>query len=241
MPLPVFGSYSFAWLAETAAITQQKAGVAGPVLSPTRLGGAVEISKRLLLQSSVNVEGTIRQLLFDGYEAAINAAAINGSGAANQPTGILNTSGIGAGSSSAAVVPTRSLVLELVAAIEAANAAGQNLAFLMNPVLKNLLQNVKIDTGSGRFLMEAANELLGYKAVSTTHVPTLTGDNNPLIFGDWSKMFIGEWGSMSLLSDPYSAALSNSVRLIVNGHADVKVAQPTAFAANKWFNDTAAV
>lgn len=239
VPLPVASNYSFAWLAETAAITPAKGEFDGPTLSPKRLGSAVEISNRLLQQSSINVEGTIRQLLFGAYDRAINSAAINGSGASNQPTGVLNTTGIGAGSSAAAVVPTRALVLELVAAIEAADASEQSLAFLMAPGLKNLLQNTKVDEGSGIFLMNYLAELVGHKAVSTTLVPALSG-NYPLIFGDWSKLFIGEWGSMSVLSDPYSASLNNSVRLVVNGHADVAIAQPTAFAANKFFNAVAA-
>jgi len=121
--------------------------------------------------------------------------------------------------------------------VEAANGTTNNLAFLGAPGLKHLLETIKVDSGSGRFLMEKMNELFGYKFVSSTLVPALSG-NFPLIYGDWSQLFIGEWGSLSVLSDPYSGSLSNSVRLVVNGHADVAIAQPTAFAVNKFFNAT---
>jgi len=233
IPLPVGNNYSYSWLAETAAITPQKQEFDGPVLSPKRLGAAVEISNRLLLQSSVNVEGTIRQLLFEGYDRAINAAAINGAGTAVEPTGVLNTTGVQQSATVAGTAIARSMVVELSALIEAANASENSLAFLMSPELKAILQNAKTDAGSGIFLMDGNNQLLGYKTVSSTLVPELAG-NKVLLFGDWSKLFIGEWGAMSVMSDPYSASLSNSIRLVVNGHADVAIAQPSAFAANKF-------
>ncbi|WP_271856080.1 phage major capsid protein [Patiriisocius marinus] len=237
IPLPVLKDYDFAWLAETAAITPQKKEIAGPTLSPKRLGAAVEISNRLLLQSSVDVEAMIRGRLIAGYDRAIDTAAINGSGTSNQPLGLLNNTGVSTGVSTDADVPTKALVAELVSLVETANATSQNLSFLGAPALKYLLEITKLDTGSGRFLMEKMNELLGYNFVSSTLVPTLSG-NQPLIYGDWSQMFIGEWGALSVLSDPYSGALSNSVRLVLNGHADVQIAQPTAFAVNKFFNAT---
>ena len=283
-------------MAETAAITPQKKEISGPSLSPNRLGAAVEISNSLLIQSSVDVESMIRGLIIQGYQRAIDAAAINGSGSSNQPEGILNNSSVPTGASTDADEPSKLLITELVSKLEAANSTTNNLAFLGAPGLKHLIENTKLDTGSGRFLMEKMNELFGYKFVTSTLVPALSGNfplifgdwskmflgapglkhlientkldtgsgrflmekmnelfgykfvtstlvpalsgNFPLIFGDWSKMFIGEWGSLSVLSDPYSGALSNSVRLVLNGHADVAIAQPNAFAVNKYFNAT---
>ncbi len=231
VPLPVAGNYDFNWLGETEAIVQQKQTFTGPSLSPNRLGGAVDLSNRLLAQSSVNVEGMIRDLLLSGYNRAINSAAINGSGAANQPTGILNLAGVQQSSTTILTTATRAMLTELPALVEAANAGEGK--FLLSPQLKEILQNIKTDAGSGQFLMDAANMILGFDAVSSTLVPELAG-GKVLIYGDFSKMFIGEWGSISVLSDPYSAAMNNSVRLIVNAHADVAVAQPTAFAVNKF-------
>lgn len=236
VPLPVGNNYDFAWLAETEPITPQKRKYEGAVLSPKRLGAAVEISNRLLIQSSINVEQTVRNLLFAGYDRAINQAAINGSGTNNQPTGILNTTGVQQSTTVAAAVPTRAMAVELPALIEAANSTESSLGYLMSPQLKALLQNTKVDAGSGMFLMPTKDGLMGYNAVSSTLVPELTG-NQVLIFGDWSQLYVGEWGSMSVLSDPYSASLSNAVRLVVNGHADVAIAQPDAFAVNKFINE----
>jgi HK97 family phage major capsid protein len=236
IPLPVLGNYDFSWLSETGAIVPQKQQITGPKLSPNRLGAAVDLSNRLLVQSSLSVESMIRELLLQGYNKAIDAAAINGSGSANQPTGILNKAGVNQGTSSESVAPTKALIAELIKLVETANATNTNISFLGSPTMKYLLEITKLDAGSGRFLMEKMDELLGYNFVSSTLVPQLA-TNSPLIYGDFSQLFIGEWGSMSVLSDPFSGSLSNSVRVVINGHADVAIAQPTAFSVNKWFKE----
>lgn len=235
LPLPVANNYDFVWLGETEEVPLQKQKFEGPVLSPKRLAAAVQISNRLLLQSSVNVEGMIRQLLFAGYDRALSAATVNGPGGL-APTGILNTAGVQQSTTTVAASATRAMLVELPALIEAANSSEDSLGWLMSPGLKSILQNTKTDAGSGLFLMDANNNVMGYKTVSSTLVPKL-GGSEVLIFGDWSKVFIGEWGPMSILSNPYSAARKNSLELVVNGHADVAIAQPDAFAVNKFVTE----
>lgn len=239
VPLPVGNEYDFSWLEETAEVPLQKSKFVGPKLSPKRLAAAVQISNRLLLQSSVNVEGTVRQLIFAGYDRSLNQAGVNGAGGL-EPTGVLNTPGVQQSTiATAASVPTRAMVVELPALIEAANSTDDSLGYLMHPTLKALLQNTKVDAGSGMFLMDGNSGLMGYNAVTSTLVPELS-TNQVLIFGDWAQMFIGEWGAMSILSNPYSAARKNSLELVVNAHADVAIAQPNAFAVNKFLTDSVA-
>ena len=195
------------------------------------MGGAVDISNRLLMQSSVNVESMIRSLLFNGYDRALTSAAINGSGVTPIPRGILNTVGVQQSATVALATATRTMLTELPALVAAANAGEGK--FLLSPQLKEILQNIKTDAGSGLYLMDQVNQILGFSAVSSTLVPDLTG-GKVLIYGDFKEMFTGDWGSVSIQSDPYSASLSNAVRLIINAHADVAIAQPTAFAVNKF-------
>lgn len=238
IPLPVINDTSFEWLTETGAITPQKQEIEGPTLSPKRLAGAVELSNRLLLQSSINVENTIRQKLLAGLNNALASVAVNGGGS-NQPTGVLANVNVGQGTGTAAQVPTKALVSELIKLVEEANSTGKSLAFLGSPAMKYLLGITSLDSGSGRFLMEKSDELIGSRFFSSTHVPQLNDgvdDNEVLIYGDWSELFVGQWGSISILTDPYSKSLNNSVRLVLNSHADVAIAQPGAFAVNKFFN-----
>ncbi|HET8885229.1 MAG TPA: phage major capsid protein [Salinimicrobium sp.] len=240
IPLPVMGKHTFEWLSETGETTIEKAGIDGPVLDPYRLGRTTDISNRLILQTSFGVEGYVRSEIIKAFNRAIDSAGINGSGAANNPTGLLNTAGISLSAiATAAAIPTRPMLNELPGLLALDDVDENNLAYLLGPALRTLLQDIKVDAGSGRFLMEGRNELNSYKAAVSTLVPDLAA-NHPLIFGDFSKLFIGKWGALSVLTDPYSASRKNCLRLTVNGHAGVAIAQPEAFAVNKFLNAEAA-
>ena len=233
IPLPVGQKYTMQWLAENAAITPQDKNFTGPELSPERLGGAVDISRRLILQSSPDVESLVRQMILRAYETSLNAAAINGAGSGNEPEGILNKAGTVLSSVTSAEAAKWEHVTELMGLIDAEDATELSRAYLMSPQLRAAFMSTKKDAGSGRFVMETRNELNGSNAAATSLVPTLT-DNEALIYGDFSKLFIGEWGAVSLLEDPYSASLSNAIRLVINSHAGVEIAQENAFSANKF-------
>ena len=233
IPLPVAEKHLMEWLAENAAITPASKNFEGPLLSPERLGGAVDISNRLIVQQSANVESLVSQMILQAYERVLNAAAINGAGANNEPTGILNTTGVANSTKTTAGAPTWADITELPGLIDAEDATDISRGFLMDPVLRSALMAISRDSGSGRFLMENKDELLGYNALATSLVPELSG-NKVLIHGDFSKLFIGEWGGISILQDDYSASLNNAKRLVLNAHAGVQIAQPKAFAVNKF-------
>jgi HK97 family phage major capsid protein len=233
VPLPIMKNYSFQWLGETETITRQKQTVDPAILSPNRVGGAVSISNRLLMQSGIPVESEIRSLLLGGYDRALNTAAVNGPGTGNSPLGILNTSGVQQSAVIAGTQASRDLVLELISLLESSDVTEESLGFLLSPQLRYILQTTLLDAGSGRFVMEQRNNLQGYNAAVSTLVPELA-TNKVLVYGDWSKLFIGEWGSMSVVSNPYSEDLEDSVRLVANAHAGIAIAQPEAFAVNKF-------
>ena len=233
IPLPVGQKFTMEWLAENAAITPQARDFKGPELKPERLGGAVDISRRLIVQSSVDTENIIRQILLMAYESTLGGAAINGSGNNNEPEGILNKDGVKLSVITQATDADFRQVTELMGLIDAEDATDVSRAYLMSPQLRAAYMSTMKDAGSGRFIMDRADDLNGYNVGATSLVPVLSG-NQVLIYGDFSKLFIGEWGAISLLEDPYSASLKNNIRIVVNATAGVEIAQPNAFAVNKF-------
>lgn len=233
VPLIVASDFAMEFLAEGASITRQKKQYAGPSLSPKRAGGAVEISNRLIMQSSPDVENLVMTGLRNGFSQLLESASINGAGGV-APTGLLSYSGVLSGSSSASASATRALVLELQALIEQNNSTEKSLGYLMSPQLKAILKQVKTDAGSGAFVLQ--DELLdGYNFVATSLMPALnSGVNFPLIFGDFAQMVIGQWGAINIKVNPFSADLEDSVRVTLNTHADMQIANPKAFAKNAW-------
>lgn len=233
VPLIVNSDFTMEFLAEGAALTPQKKAYAGPSLSPKRAGGAVDISNRLLMQSSVDVESMIMNGLRNGFTQLLEGAAINGGGGA-APTGLLTYSGINQSATVASAAATYALCLELQALIEADDATEKSLGYLMSPKLKAFLKQVKKDAGSGIFVF-ADGKLDGVNAIATSLVPALaSGANDPLIYGDFSQMTIGQWGAINIKVDPYTQQISDSVRLTLNTHADMQIANPKAFAISKF-------
>lgn len=241
IPLVVDNDFAMTFLAETAAITPQKKTYAGPTLSPKRAGGAVDISNQLLMQTSVDVDNRVAKGLTNGFKQLLHGAIINGAGGV-APTGLLSYSGINAAAATAAQAASWARIVELMSLIEEDNATDESLGFLLSPTLKAALKQIKKDAGSGRFLLEN-NMIDGYKTISTSLVPSLLDDTTdvyPLIYGDFKQMVIGQWGSINVTINPYSADLSNSVRLVLNTYADMQIANPKAFAINPFLTDTVA-
>ena len=132
-----------------------------------------------------------------------------------------------------ATAPTKIIVNELQALVEASNGTAAARAFLSDTKLANKMKNVKVDTGSGKFLFEG-KDLEGDKFERTTLMPTLnTGSAHPLIYGDFKQSTVGYWGNVSIMVDPYTQAGASKVRLIVEGFDDVAVTNEKAFAINK--------
>lgn len=233
IPLVVGNDFAMEFLAEGASITPQKKTFAGPTLAPKRAGGAVDVSNQLLLQSSVDVETMIMNGLINGFRQVLHSACINGAGGV-APLGLLSVVGVNASTQASAAAATWASVVELQALIEEDNATEQSLGYLLHPKLKAALKQIKKDAGSGRFLYEEGL-IDGVKAIASSLVPVLDAsgtDVYPLIYGDFSQMTIGQWGAINVSINPYSADLANSVRLVLNTHADMQIANPKAFAKN---------
>jgi HK97 family phage major capsid protein/HK97 family phage prohead protease len=238
------GAATTYWVAEGGAPTESQQAVDQVTLSPKTLGAYTDYSRRLLLQSSVDVEAFVRADLAAIVGLAIQAAVINGSGASNQPLGILNTSGIGsvAGGTNGGA-PTYDHMVDLESAVANANAAAGQLAYLTNTKVRGKLRKTEeFATTNGRPVWTSASGVdgvvLGYPAVVTNSVPSdLTKGSgtalSAIVFGNWADLLLGMWGGLDLMVDPYALATSGGRRLIALQDLDVAVRHPESFAAMK--------
>ena len=228
------------WEGETDANAQSDATFATLGISPNRLGMFTQFSKQLLAQSTISVENLVRNDLETGIRLAVDAAAINGSGSGNQPTGILNTSGIGnVAMGTNGGVPTRNALIDLEAAIAAADGDEGTMGFLTTPGIRGKLRKTATDAGSGLFIWgEQNNTLLGYRAEVSNQSPSdlvkgTASDAHSIILGDWSKMILANWAGYDLVVDPYTLATTGMVKVTANSWWDILVRYPKAFAAIK--------
>ncbi|NBW11879.1 MAG: phage major capsid protein [Caulobacteraceae bacterium] len=217
-------------------------------LSPKRLGSFVIIGKQLIAQSSVSIENLVRSRMNFSIAKAVDTAAINGSGSSNQPTGILNTSGIGSVAIGAnGGVPTFANIVDLETAVAVANADMGRLAYLTTSGIRGKLkQTEKTSTSTAQFIWTDTmgptgrqGELNGLNAFTSSLVPsTLTKGTasaicHAILFGNFEDLLIGQWAGLDLTLDNITLAGKAQIKLIINSWWDVAVRQPASFAAIK--------
>tara|TARA_R110001632_G_scaffold137804_2_gene253407 strand:+ start:2071 stop:3336 length:1266 start_codon:yes stop_codon:yes gene_type:complete len=230
VPLPTSGAFTFAYGAETATTSATDVGFAGPTLKPKRCSGVVDISKKLLAQTSFSVEDYIIEQINIAYGNAVTLAAINGPGT-DAPSGLYTLITTNVNTTAGALTHATAVALEGL--VDAADGTNVRRAYLADPKVKSGAKTTKIDAGSGIFLSDG-NTLNSYPFVSTTLMPTLdVGASHPVIFGDWNQLTVGYWDNVSIIVDPYTQAASGKVRLIIEGFSDIAVTNEKAFAINK--------
>lgn len=233
------------WVAESGAPTESQAAFDQVTMGPNTIGAFSDISRKLLLQSSIDVEQFVRGDLAKAVGLGIDLAAINGSGSGNnQPTGILNVSGIGAvvgGDNGAA--PDWADVVNLWSAIAQDNADVGSLGYLTNSKVIGKLMQTEKASGTAQFVVkdfpdaEGITGIGGARCGVSNQVPsnltkgTSTSVCSAIIYGNWADLLIGMWGGMSLTVDPYTHSTSGTVRVVVLQDVDIAVRHAESFAA----------
>lgn len=225
------------WVAESGAPTESGATFDQVTMTPKTVGAFSDISRKLLIQSSMDVEGFVRNDLATVMALAIDSAALNGTGASNQPRGVLQTSGIGsvAGGTNGAA-PTWGNIVDLETQISIANADAGNLGYLTNAKVRGKLKTTSKVSGQNGFVWEGG-ELNGYRAAVSNQVPSnltkgsASGTCSAIVFGNWSDLIIGQWGTLDLMVDPYTGSTSGTVRVVALQDVDVAVRHAESFAA----------
>lgn len=242
VPLISSGDITAAWAGEGATGNVTKAAYAKATMTPHRNYTRVAITKDLLRQTSFDVEADLIDKMTTAHAVLLETAAIAGTGSSNQPTGILNTDGIGdvaMGTNGGAI--TWAKVVELETKVNAENANRGNLAYLSNAKVNGALKTVEKAAGSGRFIMEenAGSRLNGYPFEWSNLVPsnltkgTAATKCSALIFGNFKDLYIGQWGGVDLVINPFSKDAEAEILITMNVWNDVKVTEPKSFAAIK--------
>lgn len=225
------------WVAESGAPTESAAAFDQVAMSPKTVGAYSDISRKLLLQSSIDVEGFVRNDLATVLALAIDLAALNGSGASNQPRGVLQTSGIGSvAGGTDGLAPAWSHIVDLESDVAIANADVGTMGYLTNAKVRGKLKTTSKVSGQNGFIWEDGM-LNGYNAAVSNQVPsnltkgTSSGVCSAIVFGNWADLIIGQWGTLDLMVDPYSGSTSGTVRVVALQDVDIAVRNAVSFSA----------
>lgn len=219
------------WVGENVQTTSSNLAFGQVGLIPHRLSAVTALGKQLLAQSSVDVEGLVREDFARVLAIAIDLAALAGTGTAGQPLGILNTPGIGSVTFGAAA--TWAKILDFETQVANANALLGSLAYVSTPNTRAKLKAAaKIGTTYPVFIWEKGSkegqgEINSYRALATKQ---LAGDK--MIYGNWSDLIIADWIGMDVTVDPYTLADKHQIKVTINMLADIGCRHVGSFTAS---------
>jgi HK97 family phage major capsid protein/HK97 family phage prohead protease len=227
-------SYTLNWQTETGTDSAQDINFDKVNMSPKRAVITASMSNQLLRQEySRGIEQRVIQQLNLSFNKGLENAVLNGSGTSNVPSGIYTE--LAAQALTLGAITFDDLV-DMEAALAAADALAGNLAYVTHPNVVAKLKKTKVDAGSGRFLVEGMLDPVktanGYNIFNTTVSKKTVGtpDTYGLLFGNFSDVQIGFWGGATLMVDPYTNMKSSIVEIYVERFMDVAVLRNASFA-----------
>ena len=229
--IPIINKQSTAWMAgEDDDAADGGAAFTSVTLSPNRIAGYANISKELLHQNGAGVESAIMADLGKSVADNICDAMFSSTNVTNAPTAIANTTGVltfTESSYSDATSMFKDLVLAEQELAENGSLSG-NLAYVLHPTFLNELKRAAQVAGvnPGMQGMNYNQQVVnGYPVYYSSHCGNSAGVSADGLFCDWSNVQVGMFGGVDIVVDPYSVAIANQVRLVVNTLIDFKLPQ----------------
>jgi HK97 family phage major capsid protein len=184
-----------------------------------------EITRRMMKQasSSISLDELVAQDLRAAMGLAVDLAALHGTGASGQPTGVSATGSIGGVTTGGAITITH--IVDFLTDLAAGNALMGALGFFTRAAVWGILKRKEKATNTGIFLCDDSNRVEGYPVFVTEQVSA-----NNLFFGNWNEILIALWGGIDLFADPYSGGDNGLVRVRAYQTADIGVRHAASFS-----------
>lgn len=213
------------WLtSESGAATESQPTFVQLAMTPKTVSAYTELSRKLLLQSSIDVEGLVNADLAAVAALAVDVAVISGSGTSGQPLGIDNVTGVGTVSGSSLGLAG---ILETQTDLATANVMPMRGGYVTTPAVAALMiaEVAYANTASPLWVGNVWNgTMMGFPAMSTNQVASAT-----MYFGDWAKCVVGEWGVLEIDTNPYANFGAGIIGVRAMYSVDVGIRYPAAF------------
>ncbi|ELB2912181.1 phage major capsid protein [Vibrio parahaemolyticus] len=217
---------SFYWIDEDEDGTDSNVGLGVIKMSPKTIAGAVPITRRLMQQSTPDIDVLVRDELLRGLGLGIDQAVFLGTGLNNQPLGIKNQTGVHAIQVPAGGWDWKTIV-SFETAVAESNALAESMAYAMRPSVRGDLKTTEKSAGTAKYLWEG-DQVNGYTGAVSTQL-----EADAILHGDFSQALVGMWGALDLTVDKSTKAASGGTVLRVFQDADVAVRHGQAFAYGK--------
>lgn len=238
--IPKGGSITGGWISAEGGNAAKKNPTFGQITAtPHTYGAYVDITRKLLLQSSVNVQAKVLEWLMYACANGLETAAFQGSGSSGQPSGlctVLNSAATAWGNA-----PTFDKIVDIIAAAKIANSYKPSMKFVGDAGVWAKLaktrdyevltdgaasdaKNVGAIGGSTRLLDTATNKLIGRDFVEANLMPA-----KKLLFGDFTQLTVCLWSGTDIIVDPYANDTNGGLRLVALQDSDILIKRPESF------------
>lgn len=229
------------WVGESGSPTESAQTLGQVGMTPHTFGAFSDISHKLLIQSSIDAEGFVRDDLTRVIALGVDYAGLHGNDSVdpNQPDGVAATSGIGSvvgGTNGAA--PDWNDVVDLESEVAIDNAEVDSMAYITNAKVRGKFKKTFRNATYGENPIWEGDQLNGHRALVSNQVSsTLTkgsasGTCSAIFYGNWDDLVMGLWGEgIDVLVDPYSLSTQRAVRVVAFQDVDFALRMAQSFAA----------
>ena len=218
------------WLGEDDQVTESDQEFDQVSLTPKTAGARTAVTRKMLQQSSIDIEALIRFDIARTLSLLIDLAFYYGTGAANQPTGITNQVGINT-VDFVGLNPTYPEVVQMETEIAADNADVMSMAYVLAATMRGHLKTTEKFSGSnGQPIWEQGNQVNGYRTEVTNQIAA-----NDIVFGNFMDAIIGMWGGLDMIVDPYTNSDRGRVNITSFQDVDFNLRHPESFCHGKQF------
>ena len=229
------GNTTAYWVGEDVAVSETNIALGQISMTPKSLGGYVDITRRLMQQSSMDVEALVRADLAESIALAIDSSGIYGTGGSSALLGIKNITGVGTETLTSVADTNKAIggvtyyfgnfsdYVNMETTVSVANLDVNSMFYVGNAHVRGALKQTLRNTNSEMFIWDN-NEVNGYGGRVSNQ---LIGSN--VLFGDFSQAIFGFWSGVDITVDPYTNSTKGTTRIVAFQDVDFGVRNPGAF------------
>jgi HK97 family phage major capsid protein len=234
-------SSQYYFVGENAEVANSKLTFGLVNMIPRTIGVRVPISRRMMIQSSPDVENLVRIDMAESVALGMDYTIGYGTGSNGQPLGIINTTGIGSvtfaggtakdfpaslGGGSALNCGDWGDYVDLETELAIDNLDAGSMRYIGNSVVRGALkQTLRASSAGSDYIMTDAGTVNGYQFTVSNQM-----QQNDVLFGNFADCVVGMWSGLDVVVDPYTQSASGQVILTVHQDFDVAVRRAQSFA-----------
>jgi len=229
------------WVAESGSPTGSNQTLDQVLFTPHTAAAYTDVSRRFFELTILDSgEEFVKQDLTAILGRLVDLGALNGTGASNQPLGILQNTAITTSNTVAlgtnGAAPTWSALVELHTIVARGNAAdlGESVYLGNADVTGTLATTNKSGSTFPVFLLED-DKVFNKRYLETNQLPNnLTKSSgtglSPICGGVWNQLILAYWTGVDFIVDPYTGSSSGTVRIVALQDMDIQVRHAAAFS-----------